>query len=112
MMARSAPQAVAGALARRPGRCGKRMMTRVLVCAVAVLGLVACGRGTKEDIVSKARDISKRAELERALGQPDEITKLGPVETWRYKASNGEVVFLILGDDVTLQAAGSRDKAK
>ncbi len=56
--------------------------------------------------------LSKRAELERVLGQPDEITKLGPVETWRYRASNGEVIFLIVGDDVTLQAAGGRDKAK
>jgi len=112
MMARSAPQTVAEAPAGRPGWRGKRMMTRALVCAVAVLGLVACGRGTKEDIVSKARDISKRAELERVLGQPDEITKLGPVETWRYKASNGEVIFLIVGDDVTLQAAGRGDKAK
>jgi len=85
---------------------------RVLVCAVAVLGLVACGRVTKEDIVSKARDISKRAELERVLGRPDEISKLGPVETWRYKASNGEVIFLIVGDDVTLQAAGGHERAK
>jgi hypothetical protein len=88
------------------------MRTRVLVCAVAVLGLVACGRGTKEDIVSKARDVSKRAELERLLGRPDDISKLGPVETWRYKASNGEVIFLIVGDDVTLQAAGGHEKAK
>jgi hypothetical protein len=112
MMARSAPQTVAEAPARRPGRRGKRVMARALGCAVAVLGLVACGRGTKEDIVSKARDISKRAELERVLGQPDEITKLGPVETWRYRASNGEVIFVIVGDDVTLQAAGGRDKAK
>jgi len=84
----------------------------VLVCAVAVLGLVACGRGTKEDIVSKARDVSKRAELERLLCRPDDISKLGPVETWRYKASNGEVIFLIVGDDVTLQAAGGHEKAK
>jgi len=85
---------------------------QVLVCAAAVLGLVACGRGTKEDIVSKARDISKRAELERVLGRPDEISKLGPAETWRYKASNGEVIFLIVGDDVTLQAAGGQERAK
>ncbi|PYN76264.1 MAG: hypothetical protein DMD96_26310 [Candidatus Rokuibacteriota bacterium] len=77
-----------------------------------MLGLVACGRGTKEEIVSKARDVSKRAELERVLGKPDDITKLGPLETWRYKASNGEVIFLIVGDDVTLQAAGSPEKAK
>ncbi|PYM96434.1 MAG: hypothetical protein DME04_01955 [Candidatus Rokuibacteriota bacterium] len=77
-----------------------------------MLGLVACGRGTKEDIVAKARDISRRADLERVLGKPDDITKLGPLETWRYKASNGEVIFLIVGDDVTLQAAGGGDKAK
>ena len=85
---------------------------RVLVCALVVLGLVACGRGTKEDIVAKARDVSRRADLERVLGKPDDITKLGPVETWRYQASNGEVIFLIVGDDVTLQAAGRPDKAK
>jgi hypothetical protein len=85
---------------------------RALVCASLVLALVACGRGTKEDIVAKARDVSKRAELERVLGKPDDISKLGPVETWRYQASNGEVIFLIVGDDVTLQAAGRGDKAK
>ncbi len=85
---------------------------RALVCGLAVLGLMACGRATKEEIVSKARDIGKRIELERVLGKPDELTKLGPVETWRYKASNGEVIFLIVGDDVTLQAAGSADNPK
>jgi hypothetical protein len=85
---------------------------RALVCASVVLGLVACGRGTKEDIVAKARDVSKRADLEQVLGKPDDITKLGPVETWRYQASNGEVIFLIVGDDVTLQAAGRGYKAK
>ena len=88
------------------------MTLRALVCASLVLSLVAGGRGTKEDIVAKARDVSKRAELERVLGKPDDITKLGPVETWRYQASNGEVIFLIVGDDVTLQAAGRPDKAK
>ena len=88
------------------------MTLRALVCASLVLSLVACGRGTKEDIVAKARDVSKRAELERVLGKPDDLTKLGPVETWRYRASNGEVIFLIVGDDVTLQAAGRPDKAK
>jgi len=85
---------------------------RALLCASVMLGLVACGRGTKEDIVAKARDISRRADLERVLGKPDDITKFGPLETWRYKASNGEVIFLIVGDDVTLQAAGGGDTAK
>ena len=73
------------------------------------LAVVSCGR-TKEDIVAKARDISSRTELEKRLGRPDDITKLGPVETWRYRASNGEVVFVIVGDRVTLQAAGSEEK--
>jgi len=81
------------------------------VCGLAVL-LTACGRATKEEIVSKARDVGKRAELERVLGKPDELTKLGPVETWRYKASNGEVIFVIVGDEVTLQAAGNPEKPK
>ena len=85
---------------------------RVFVCGAVVLGLVACGRGTKEDIVAKTRDVSRRADLERVLGTPDDISKLGPVETWRYKASNGDVVFLIVGDEVTLQAAGRGDKTK
>jgi len=87
-------------------------MVRGFACGLVLLGLVACGRASKEEIVAKARDISRRAELERALGKPDDITKLGPVETWRYKASNGEVIFLIVGDDVTLQAAGGSDKVK
>lgn len=86
--------------------------TGALVCGLVLLALMACGRPTKEEIVAKARDIGKRADLERVLGKPDELTKLGPVETWRYTASNGEVIFLIVGDDVTLQAAGSPDKPK
>ena len=57
--------------------------------------------------MEKARSVSTRAELERALGKPSDIAKLGPVEQWTYKASNGTVAFLIVGDTVTLQAAGS-----
>jgi hypothetical protein len=53
-------------------------MVRALLIALVVLGLAACGRGTKEEIVAKAR----------------------------------EVVFLIVGDTVTLQAAGSPEKPK
>ena len=35
-----------------------------------------------------------------------DIAKLGPGETWTYKGKNGDVVFLILGDTVALQATG------
>lgn len=85
-------------------------MTGVIVKATAVallLALVAgCGGRTKEEIIERTREISTRAELERTLGRPDDIAKLGPVEQWTYRASNGEVVFIIVGDAVTLQAAG------
>lgn len=81
-------------------------LTTMLAWLLAAALLSGCTR-TKEDIVEKARDASTRAELERALGKPSDITKLGPVEQWTYKASNGNVVFLLVGDTVTLQAAGA-----
>jgi hypothetical protein len=74
---------------------------------------LACGSGrSKEEMVEKSRSASTRAELRQALGEPTDITKLGPVEQWTYKASNGTVVFLILGDKVTLQTAGNGSDAK
>src|SRR4029453_18858776 len=68
-------------------------------------GLVTGGSRSKEDILEKSRGITVRADLERALGKPSDVNKLGPVEQWTYKASNGTVVFLIVADTVTLQAA-------
>jgi len=85
----------------------------LLVLGVLVLPLApGCRGSTKEDLVEKARGVSTRNELERALGRPADIAKIGPVETWTYRASNGEVVFLIVGDTVTLQAAGSGAKTR
>lgn len=83
-----------------------RAMTVVLTCALAAGLLIGCGR-SKEDLVQKSRGVSTRAELEQALGKPSDIAKLGPVEQWTYRASNGSVIFLIVGDKVTLQATGS-----
>jgi hypothetical protein len=83
-----------------------RATTTMLVWLLAVALVGGCGR-SKEDLVEKSRGASTRAELERALGKPSDIAKLGPVEQWTYKASNGTVVFLIIvADKVTLQAAG------
>ena len=83
-----------------------RAMAGLLVWVLAVGLLVGCSR-SKEDLVQKSRGVTTRAELEQALGKPSDIGKLGPVEHWTYKASNGTVVFLIVGDTVTLQATGS-----
>jgi hypothetical protein len=88
-----------------------RAWAGLLVGVLAAGLLVGCSR-SKEDLVQKARGVGTRAELERALGKPSDISKLGPVEQWTYKASNGTVVFLIVGDKVTLQATGSPDEKK
>ena len=85
---------------------------RSCCCALALLLLAGCGNGTKEDVVRKARGVSTRSELEHALGKPTDIAKLGPLERWTYKASNGEVVFLIVGDHVTLETTGGSDEKK
>ena len=54
------------------------------VFAGAVLALLALLGGcsqSKEDIVQKARGVSTRAELEKALGKPSDIAKLFRGET-------------------------------
>lgn len=83
------------------------MTGRRLVLAAAFLLLVAaCGKPTKEDMLRKSENARSKNDLVAAIGQPDDIAKLGPLETWTYRASNGEVVFAIIGDSVALQAAG------
>ena len=84
-------------------------MRAVAVVALTLLAMVSCSR-TKEDVLKKAETVKTKAELESRLGRPDDIAKLGPMERWTYKASNGEVVFVIVGDTVTLQATGGGDK--
>lgn len=88
-----------------------RAWAGLLVCVLAVGLVVGCSR-SKEDLIQKSRGVGTRAELERALGKPGDISKLGPVERWTYQASNGNVVFLIVGDTVTMQATMSPDEKK
>jgi hypothetical protein len=83
-----------------------RVVAGMLVWVLAAGLVIGCSR-SKEDLVEKSRNVSTRAELELALGKPSNISKIGPVEQWTYNASNGTVVFLIVADKVTLQAAGS-----
>lgn len=83
-----------------------------LAIGVILFALAGCGPSSKEDLISKARGITTRTELERALGKPDDIVKLGPMEKWTYKASNGQLVYVIVGDAVTLEAAGDAPPKK
>jgi hypothetical protein len=78
-----------------------------MLAFVAVLGLLsACGDPSKQDIIKKASSASTKVQLEDVLGEPTTVDKLGPIEKWTYKASDGEVIFVITGDSVALQATG------
>lgn len=79
---------------------------RGLAAVAALMFVTACGDPSKQDIIKDAESADTKAQLESALGKPDDVSKLGPVEKWTYKASDGEVIFMITGDTVALQAAG------
>jgi hypothetical protein len=70
---------------------------------VLALALAACGPPTKHEILSKAENAETKAELEAALGAPDERDKVGPLERWTYRAEDGVVTFVITGETVRLQ---------
>jgi hypothetical protein len=80
------------------------------ICFPTIFALTACGPSSKEDMLAKAKGAKTRTQLESALGKPDDVSKLGPVEKWTYKARNGQVVFLLVGETVTIEAAGPSDK--
>ena len=77
------------------------------LCLVLLLlvssALAACGQ-SKYDILEKAESAETKQELKEALGSPDDVSKLGPLETWTYDASDGRVEFLITGDSVALKS--------
>lgn len=77
---------------------------RTTVALCALLLLAACFAPSKADLLKKAKGASTRDELEAALGEPSDVSKLGPIEKWTYKASDGSVVFVLAGDTVTLEA--------
>jgi hypothetical protein len=73
----------------------------------ATLVVAACGEPTKKDILDKAAAIEGKAELQDALGEPDDVSKVGPIERWTYNAKDGKVTFLITGERVSFTAAGN-----
>lgn len=77
---------------------------RLAFAALLIAGLAACGDPSKTELVEKARGIETKTALRQALGPPDDIAKLGPVEKWTYQASDGTVVFVITGETVIVDA--------
>jgi len=85
-------------------------MTRVLACfaLLAFATLAGCGPPTKHEILEKAEGAATKDDLESALGAPDNRNKVGPIETWTYKTSDGAVSFLLADDKVQIQATGDK----
>jgi len=77
---------------------------------VASVGFVGCGPPTKHEILKKAEGVQTKQELEAALGAPDDIDRLGPIERWTYSASDGEVEYVITGGAVALESTKDRDQ--
>ena len=84
-----------------------RMISLLLAfAAVAVLG---CGPPSQHEILKQAEAVETKQELEAAIGAPDEVDKLGPMEKWTYRASEGDVEFVITGDKVKFKSTKDRD---
>ena len=84
-----------------------------MILSLAVIGLLClsgCGHASKQELSKKAANIKTKTELENVMGKPDDFNKMGPIETWKYKASDGEVVFVVVGEKVTFQAAGTKEE--
>jgi hypothetical protein len=90
-----------------PEALRRHLVAALLLAPLALALLAGCERSTQE-ILDKAGKADTKAKLIDALGDPDAVNKLGPLESWTYKASNGEVTFVIVGDRVELQAAGQK----
>lgn len=84
----------------------------ILAATLSLALLCGCGGPTTQEVSKKAENIKTKQELERTLGKPTSFSKLGPLETWTYKTTDGEVTFIITGDSVQMQAAGSDGKKK
>src|SRR3546814_5921659 len=78
---------------------------RSLSALLGLLLLAGCLPPSKADLIKKAEGANSRNEREAALGEPSEVSKLGPSEKRTYVASEGEVVFVLAGDMVKLGSA-------
>ena len=87
-----------------------------VVAVVCFLVMIGCGTPTKQSIMDKAAKLKTKDELRSALGDPDggyqsvQAPLLGTVEEWKYKCSDGEVVFEIVNNKIKMKIAGDSSK--
>jgi len=80
-----------------------------LLLAFAAVAVLACGPPSQHEILKQTEGVETTQELEAAIGAPDEVDKLGPMEKWTYRASDGDVEFVITGDKVKFKSTKDRD---
>ncbi|WP_298726063.1 hypothetical protein [uncultured Ferrovibrio sp.] len=85
-------------------------LARLVLMLALPLMLAACGPPSTDEALRKSEGARTKGELEKALGRPTEIQKLGPIEQWTYKTSDGSVTFVIAGETVTLASGGTTKK--
>ena len=67
-----------------------KQIFRLALGVFLALLLAGCDRTpSKADLLKKAEGVKTKAELEKALGKPSDVEKIGPLEKWTYKASDG-----------------------
>ena len=102
----SLPTSLAGT-APRKDTAMIRNLIRLLCLTIVAVVIVAC-EDRKEDILMKSENAKTREQLREVIGDPDDVSKVGPIETWTYETSNGNVTFTLAGDTVMLQTTGRR----
>lgn len=82
----------------------------VMLGGISVMAVLAgCDSSpTKAEILKKASGLKTKEELEKVLGVPAKLDKLGPLERWTYNAKDGVVVFTIVAGRVALDETGDR----
>ena len=89
------------------------MLRRIVVLGGLALAAALAGcdsSPTKAEILKKAAGLKTKEELEKVLGVPAKLDKLGPLERWTYNAKDGIVVFTIVAGRVALDETGDRQK--
>ena len=89
----------------------KNMIRRArLSFLILALALTGCEDGTIAGIANKSASITTSAELEKVLGKPQSIEKSVLGQKWKYKATDGEVAFIISADKVQMRLTNRIDK--
>ena len=84
-----------------------RNLIHFFCLTVVAVAIVACDN-RKEDILKKSENAKTREQLRAVIGDPDDVSKVGPIETWTYRTSNGSVTFTLAGNTVMLKTTGGK----